>query len=527
MKRALTTLFLLTTTAVAQYSLEVRFVAKPESTAFIATFQRSSITYGSISGLASAFKLDGRMNVPRQRFDLKTSRYTIRLMANNPFVVITDAGNNPTVQQLTAPPVLSGGEIFVALESFVPLLDAVIEEEIVFNNDLQLIAVGEAYPRFRVDLEAYSIEERENGNLIRLHLHKRITDYESWLKPIDTEGKRDEYWLYVTLVGATVDSAALQAIQPGGFVKRVLVFQSPTSAQLTFRLKGEITGTELLQGEGNDLLLAIHSPTPEEIALRKKKENEKNLERERSKWKMDVIVIDAGHGGKDPGAVGVTGVREKDVTLGIGLKLGKLIERNLKDVKVVYTRTGDDFVELYRRGQTANQTGGKLFISLHCNSMPKKPNPVNGFEIYLLRPGKTEHAIQIAERENSVIEFEEGYKERYQELTEENFIILTLAQSAYMKYSEHFADVLQREMERHSSLQNQGVKQAGFFVLVGASMPNVLVETGYLSNRNDERFLKSQKGQQRIAEAIFSAVKRYKQEYEKALEEGRMSELTK
>jgi N-acetylmuramoyl-L-alanine amidase len=234
-----------------------------------------------------------------------------------------------------------------------------------------------------------------------------------------------------------------------------------------------------------------------------------------------VIVLDAGHGGYDPGTIGVTGVKEKTVALGIVLKLGALITKNLKGVKVVYTRKDDRFVELDRRGKIANEAGGKLFISVHCNSLPRKPSKMRGFEVYLLRPGRTEEAIAIAERENSVIKLEPGYEEKYQQLTEENFILVTMAQSAHVKASEVFADLAQKEMEARTGIPNRGVKQAGFYVLVGAAMPNVLVESAYLSNREDERFLKSDSGQQKIADALFRAVRKYKEEYEKLLEEGK------
>ena len=199
----------------------------------------------------------------------------------------------------------------------------------------------------------------------------------------------------------------------------------------------------------------------------------------------------------------------------------KIIEKNLSHVKVVYTRRSDEFIELFRRGQIANEAQGKLFMSIHCNSAPRKPAPANGFEIYLLRPGKTENAVRIAERENDVVKFEKNYEQRYQELNEERFILVTMAQSAYVKYSEEFAGLLQQEMSKYMKHESNGVKQAGFYVLVGASMPNVLIETGYLSNRREEQFLKSTKGQQRVAEAIFSAVNRYKKEYEKSLQEGK------
>ena len=254
---------------------------------------------------------------------------------------------------------------------------------------------------------------------------------------------------------------------------------------------------------------------------RKERENPPRLDTERDKWKLDVIVLDAGHGGYDPGTIGVTGLKEKTVALGIVLKLGELITANLEGVEVVYTRRDDRFVELDRRGKIANEAGGKLFISVHCNAMPRKPSKTRGFEVYLLRPGRTEEAIAIAERENSVIEMEKGYEEKYQQLTEENFILVAMAQSAHVKASEVFADLAQKEIESRTGIPNRGVKQAGFLVLVGAAMPNVLVESAYLSNREDERLLRSDAGQQRIAEALFRAVREYKEEYEKLLQEGK------
>ena len=259
------------------------------------------------------------------------------------------------------------------------------------------------------------------------------------------------------------------------------------------------------------------SPPP----ARREREPQSGLDTERDKWKLDVIVLDAGHGGYDPGTIGVTGVKEKTVALGIVLKLGAFITKNLIGVEVVYTRKDDRFVELDRRGKIANEAGGKLFISVHCNSLPRKPSKTRGFEVYLLRPGRTEEAIAIAERENSVIEMEQGYEEKYQQLTEENFILVAMAQSAHVKASEVFADLAQKEIESRTGIPNRGVKQAGFYVLVGAAMPNVLVESAYLSNREDERFLRSESGQQKIAEALFRAVKKYKGEYEKLLQEGK------
>lgn len=240
---------------------------------------------------------------------------------------------------------------------------------------------------------------------------------------------------------------------------------------------------------------------------------------ERTRWALDCIVLDAGHGGHDPGAIGVAGTREKDITLGITTRLGKLIESGLPGVKVVYTRKDDRFIELYRRGQIANAAEGKLFISIHCNSTEQKPSTANGFEVYLLRPGRTAEAVRIAEVENAVVKKEKDYEKRYQKLTDEAFIIISMAQSAYMKHSERFAELLHLEAKRSPKLASKGVKQAGFYVLVGASMPSVLVEAGFLSNKKEEAFLATKAGQDHLAQLIYDAVEVFAKEYENSLKD--------
>jgi N-acetylmuramoyl-L-alanine amidase len=367
------------------------------------------------------------------------------------------------------------------------------------------------------DVVGIDFEEKTNGYLVRLKCSRKLQDYESWLKP---DG--DYTWLYLTIPNARADANVIENFRGSGIFRKVMVFQSPGSVQLTFRFKAQINTQEPIQSQsGDDILVALHPASEEQVASRKVRDYEKALEKERNKWKLDVVVIDPGHGGKDPGAIGVTKTKEKDVALGIALKLGKLIQKNLKDVKVVYTRKTDEFVELYKRGQIANQAGGKLFICIHCNSMPHKPDPATGFAIYVLRPGKTESALRIAERENEVVKMEDDYEKRYQQLTEENFILLTMAQSAYVKYSEQCAHILQKEMGKSLNIEDDGVKQAGFYVLVGASMPNVYIETAYLSNKRDESILKSASGQQKIAESIYNGVRQFKFEYEKSLQEGK------
>jgi N-acetylmuramoyl-L-alanine amidase len=518
----ITSLLLVCSVALAQYTVPVEFTENPARNTVVGSFVRGGVDYISLSDLTVVLNLSSFINPETKKIEIKTDHHRIKLSADNSYVVVTDLQDNVSIVQLSSRVYYAVNSYFVPAKSFVNILSRFINEEMVYNSDLRKISVGKIQSSSTYNVTGISYSSRANGTLIRLRSQKKLTDYESWIKydADDTEKKKGR--LYVTIANASLDVEALKKVQPAGIVKQLMMFPSPTSVQLTFGLEGAVSGTEIIQADpGNDLLITIYTPTEQQLTEKKQKEPDKSLGQKRERWKLDAIIIDAGHGGKDPGAIGVTRTKEKDITLAVALKLGKLIEKNLDGVKVIYTRKSDEFIELYRRGQIANQADGKLFISLHCNAAAHKPSPANGFEVYLLRPGKTESALKIAERENAVIEYEEGYDKRYQQLTEENFILLTMAQSAYIKYSERFADIASRQVAKYTNLDIQGVKQAGFYVLVGASMPNVLVEMGYISNRGDEKFLKSSVGQQKISEAMFNAVKLYKLDYEKALDEGK------
>ncbi len=501
-------------------SIRVEFTSDPSRPpTTIGMFRRGGLTYASLHDLAAVFSLGTYVNAGAGKFEIKRPPYRIKAATDNPFVVVSDQSGHQTVRQMPAGIVYAADAFFAPLASFLPFFAMTFDITATFDPAANVLRVGAPVPANAYDISSVELTPKSNGMLIRIPSTKRLPDLESWLRP--------DGWFYLTIADARADTAALNRVRPAGLVREVVAIQSPTSLQLTFRLGGKIATSEIIRSEGsNDILVTLRTPGLDEKQLlaRRKREIQAGLENQRKRWELDVIVIDAGHGGKDWGATGVTGVREKDVTLGIALKLGNLIEKTLSGVKVVYTRKDDRFVELDRRGQIANEAGGKLFISIHCNSLPHKPSRLRGFEVYLLRPGRTEEAIAIAERENAVITMEEGYEKKYQELTEENFILVAMAQSAYVKASEVFADLTQREIEQKTGIPNRGVKQAGFYVLVGAAMPNVLVETAYLSNREDEKFLKSQAGQRKIAESLSRAVKKYKTEYEKLLLEGKPAE---
>ncbi len=226
------------------------------------------------------------------------------------------------------------------------------------------------------------------------------------------------------------------------------------------------------------------------------------------------VVIDAGHGGKDPGTVGRKS-QEKDIALAIALKLGYYIEKNFDDVTVIYTRNDDRFIPLDQRSKIANDAGADLFISIHCNANPNK-TPY-GTETYVMGLHRSSDNLDVAMRENAVITYEEDYNSKYEGYdpnSSESYIIFTLMQNAFLDQSLNFASTIQTDFRERANRKDRGVKQAGFLVLWKTSMPSVLVEVGYLSNPKEEEFLSTKSGQDYIASSIFRAFKQYKTDFD-------------
>jgi N-acetylmuramoyl-L-alanine amidase len=233
------------------------------------------------------------------------------------------------------------------------------------------------------------------------------------------------------------------------------------------------------------------------------------------KTKIRKVVIDAGHGGKDPGAIG-RNAKEKNITLAIALKLGKVIRENLSDIDVIFTREKDVFVELYQRAEIANRNKADLFISIHCNANPSRV--FQGAETYVMGLHKSKQNLEISKLENASILMEPDYLARYDGFdpgSDESYITFTLFQNAYLNQSTEFAAEVQNELKDRVGMDDRGVRQAGFLVLYKTTMPAVLIETGFLSNPVEESYLMSATGQDHIANAIFRAFNSYKQRIEK------------
>lgn len=228
-------------------------------------------------------------------------------------------------------------------------------------------------------------------------------------------------------------------------------------------------------------------------------------------FSIKTIVIDAGHGGKDPGCLGAH-VEEADVALSIALKLKGNIQKNIPGVKVILTRDSDKFIELHERANIANTNGADLFISVHCNSAIS--SSAYGTETYTMGLHKTSGNLQVMERENSVIKQEDNYENNYSgfEHTDEYYIMREIMQSSNIRNSVKFASKVENKFVNSAKRRSRGVNQAGFLVLWKTTMPSVLIETGFLSNTKEESFLKTADGQTKIADGIFEAIKEYKAE---------------
>ncbi len=468
----------------------------------LVSYFNNGIHFVSLEELAGRLSARYYFDAEYSSAEIRVSDKCLRFTDKNNFVVYSDKSDNRKIFQTSIAPYFSGSNMFIPLEIHLTSLSKVFDKTITLKKILleEQSAIDTITERIDYNISEILIDEKANGTLIRLKSNKKSIKHTSSVQ---------NGILFILLNDVTANPDISKEFIPKGMIKALNIQKIGSTTQIEFALNEGYDSHETFNDySSKDLLISIHKNIFGEY---------EKLSDEKNKWIFDCVVIDAGHGGKDAGAIGITGVKEKDINLSIALELGKLINNNLPDVKVVYTRNDDRFVELYKRGKIANENNGKLFISIHCNSV-RKNSSAQGFEIYLLRPGKTQDAIDIAEFENSVIKLEDN-PDRYKKLTDENFILVTMAHSSYLKHSEKFSDILNTKLLGLSGITSRGIKQAGFYVLVGASMPGVLFETGFISNKSDEKYLKSAKGQNELALKLFDAVKDYKSYYDKIIKD--------
>lgn len=361
-------------------------------------------------------------------------------------------------------------------------------------------------------VESISFETAADGFAVRIHANEPLAAY--------SEPRLLGQKLELLVFNAALSPDFRRATPAGpiqGFTvvpegeHLIFQFQLNTSAGIKARARRDYRTDDLLLGlsyRDNVPVRTVRNDAPVVTS------QVGNLGDARQRWKLDTIVIDAGHGGEDHGAIGHNGLREKDVNLAVAMRLGRMLEQEL-GVHVVYTRDSDFFVTLRNRGKIANRVGGKLFVSIHSNASTNRR--AYGTETYFLGLGKSDAARQVMERENAVVKMEAN-PELYEEFSEQALILQTLTQSAYLRNSEQLAGLIEHQFSTQVGRTSRGVKQARFYVLWGASMPAVLVELGFVTNPQEAAFLASENGQDYMAASIFNAISAFKTRYEKGLD---------
>ena len=229
-----------------------------------------------------------------------------------------------------------------------------------------------------------------------------------------------------------------------------------------------------------------------------------------AKDKVSKVVIDAGHGGSMPGAIGKL-CKEKDITLKVAKRFGKLISEHFEDVTVIYTRKNDETVDLYKRAEIANKNKADLFISIHCNAAENKS--AHGVETFVMGLGKSEENLSIAKKENADMLLEKDYKTNYSNFdpnSPEAYIVFSLYTSAYLNRSTILASKVQSHLVNHTKMTDRTVQQAGFWVLYKVAMPSILIELGFISNTEEEKYLVREDTQELLATCIYNAFVEYK-----------------
>jgi len=314
------------------------------------TIEKDNVSFVSGTELAKLLEAGTFYSEPKKKLDLKFKEWRVKLSAYSSYILmenLSSTDRHDDILHLPVPVMPSDHDILIPFSAFMTILDAVMPENLTYDDDLKTLEIKTAL----VNITGVSIQRKSNGTLIKISTTREfpLDSYRAWIN-------RDLGWLYLTIVNGISDSISIISAPTNGAVVKVVPVQMEESTQLSFKLKGEVENPEIYQTT-NPHQIIISLRTPERIT---RKQVEDDLLRNSERWLIDTIVLDAGHGGKDPGSISASGLKEKDVVLDIVKRIGKLIEKKLK-VNVVYTRYEDVYVSLEERG---NSRVVDIFISV-------------------------------------------------------------------------------------------------------------------------------------------------------------------
>ncbi len=463
------------------FSMHVKFISSNDTTSEqILDTVLENQEYISIDLIEKAFESQPHFFLQTKKWKIQsTKNITWTFSTDNPFVQIGKKSYN-----LTFPVRKTTLGFFIPLQSSLVLLKLHAFNYIKYNYKKRSIIIKKK-PH---SIENLSSKQKNNGAIISFNIKPNIKYKALWTAPH-----------YILTFEGTVDTTKMNKIRfsKNSLVRKVKTIQNKNSSQISLYIPKPIEPIELLHDStSNQIRLIVRSKT-------------KRASKEKVQIISKTIIIDPGHGGKDPGAVH-SGIFEKDITLKVALKLRKKLKN--KGYKILLTRTTDTFISLEDRPKFASKKGGDLFISLHCNAIEgssSKLNKISGFVSYILRAGKTEEDASLAQRENLV--FKNKNQKSKKELSDIDWFLLEHELNLYSQQSEKFALSIVKSFSKESSIKKYktGASQAGFFVLVGTFMPAVLFEMGFITNSKDLKYLTSSKGQNSIAHNLASAIDNY------------------
>jgi N-acetylmuramoyl-L-alanine amidase len=419
------------------------------------------------------------------------AKKTIVVSAMNPFIRVGD-----DIRQMPIAVLYQNGQFYVPLTFFLSAIHDALPFPLEYDEAHSRIVLSSFHAR----VQGLSIEDKQNGVLIQVPLSTYVPV--SNIYTSESNG-----WFYIDIFGGQIEEAERFPVnnKSRAVTQTMKVQLSKDAARF---------GVLLNRGIVDKAVTIEDKPLRVNVALRTQEQVSADLladlAREREKWKIDLVIIDPGHGGKDPGTIGKSGTFEKTLTLAIAKEIKTELERLLQ-IKVIMTRDSDVFVPLQERTQFANQNRGKLFISVHVDANPDAG--LRGHTVYFMGPAKTDEARRVAQFENSVIQYEDS-RNSYDSMSDAAVILAANAQNSFVKESQDFADMVEKQLSGTVKSKSIGVRQAGFYVLYGSSMPNVLIETGFASNKVDEKRLKDKQQQRLIAKAVAQSVKEFKDRYE-------------
>lgn len=457
----------------------------------IKSFSEHDIDYVSLSELANT--LGGTVNweIIGHTVSYTDTGFRFEFLIGSPWLSLNDTTHNITYEA-----VYRDGQLFVPAATFLPLLDRVTPQKISWSGKEETVRVDS--DDFNVtDL---SIEAKANGLLIDIYLTEPLA-YEVFLSEGD--------WVNISMRNATINRYRVLSRLDSRYLYDLKVHQvENNTGQISMRLKRKIVDwSHRIESNPNRIEIAIKDPGFEmdsgAAATGIGPDN-----------KIDVVAIDAGHGGDDYGAIGQDGAREKDVTLSIAKRLATLIRKE-KQFKVVMTRDRDKTVTLEERARIANDAGADMFISIHANASPRKQ--VRGWNVFFLAPALNDSARAVAQLENGFFlreAYTGGNPEDSASLNPVASILSDMLMTEFHAESNELAQLVDREFRRQLDTPGRGIDQAGFFVLNKVFTPSVLIETAFISNPQEEKLLKDKDYQEKVASSLYEAIKRFKAKYE-------------